>query len=317
MRIINFGRLPKFLLLALSAPMLLAGCASVEGSQRRVLGTSASLHLVGKYPLDHALTSFGIDSDEARGGLSKQAYRDLVVMLYLNAIDARYHEFRTNLSTESKRTALGLDFALIGLTGWASVAKTSIVNELSAVAGGVAGARATIDKTLYFEKALPALIAAMDAERLNTGAQILRNLQKNAAEYPLALAIIDLNRYEMAGSLDLAIHQVTSEAVKDRDEAKANFENAIRACDTSEAEAELVIEKTELVTATSNRLRAKTPPDVDNLKEMARTMGLGFPGTADAEMLRTLISNELISNYCTATKLDGLLVQLKAKGLAQ
>ena len=61
----------------------------------------------------------------------------------------------------------------------------------------------------------------------------------------------------------------------------------------------------------------KNPPDVDNLKVVARTMGVGFPETADAAMLRTLISNDLISNYCTVTKLDGLLEQLKQKGLAQ
>lgn len=297
----------------------LAACASIEGSQRPILGVRATSQLVeGNYPIGAVLYNFGHPDDVKRDGLSKREYRDMVVGIYMSAIDARYHEFRTNLSSESKRAALGLDVAVIGLTGLASVAKQSIVNEVSAVAGGVAGTRAAIDKNLYFDKALPALIAAMETERLKVGAQILRNLERNTNQYPLALAIGDLNRYEMAGSLDLAIQTVTSQAADQRKKAESDYENAIRACDTREEEAEDVIAKTREVSKIVDKLDGDppdTPADVENLKEMVRTMGLQFPDTADVDALVTVISNDLITNYCSGEKLDGLLAQLNAKGL--
>jgi hypothetical protein len=306
---------PKlWLLMTLAPTWLLGGCASIEGSQRRVLGTPASMALVNEYPLGKALENFGQGSDRFRGGLSKQAYRDTVVMIYMNAIDARYHDFRTALGAEGRQAALGLDVAVLGLTGWASVAKASMVNELSAIAGGVAGTRAAIDKNLYFDKTLPALIAAMDTERLKTGAQILRNLNKNAAEYPLALAIADLNRYEMAGSLDLAIHQVTSDAAQEREVAQADYENAVRACDTTEANGLEVTSRRRRVTLVMLGFLNETPPDVANLKEMATLMGLGFPDNADAPALRTLIGRDLIANYCTPGKLDALIQAMGTKG---
>jgi hypothetical protein len=297
---------------------LLAGCASIEGAQRPILGVPATSKLVEqRYELSTVLTNFGQPDDARRDGLSKREYRDLVVGVYMAAIDARYEEFRTNLSSESKRAALGLDVALIGLTGWASVAHQSIVNELSAVAGGVAGTRASIDKTLYFDKALPALIAAMEAERLKVGAQIVRNQERNINEYPLALAIGDLNRYEMAGSLDLAIQAVTSDAADQRKKAQSDYDNAIRACTTATAERAQVLAKTAEVSAIAEKLYGDppaSPSDVDKLKEMVRTMGLQFPDTADADTLVNIIAGDLIANYCSVEKLNGLLAQLKTKG---
>jgi hypothetical protein len=304
---------------AILAALPLAGCATIQGSQRPIIGVAQTSKLVQeKYDLKTVLYGFGHPNDAMREGLSKREYRDMVIGIYMSAIDARYHEFRTNLSSESKRAALGLDVAVIGLAGWASVAKQSIVNEVSAVAGGVAGTRAAVDKNLYFDKALPALIAAMETERLKIGAQILRNLERNTSEYPLALAIGDLNRYEMAGSLDLAIQMVTSQAADERKKAESEYENAIRACDTSEDEAEDVIAKTREVSKIVDKLDGNppaTPPDTENLKEVVRTMGLQFPEAADADALVAIISNDLIANYCSGEKLDGLLAQLNAKGL--
>src|SRR4029453_7929866 len=80
----------------------LAGCASIEGSQRPVLGVEQTSALVQQNDLGMALYKFGRADDAARGGLTKQAYRDMIVGIYMTAIDARYAEFRTNLSSESK-----------------------------------------------------------------------------------------------------------------------------------------------------------------------------------------------------------------------
>jgi len=292
--------------LALSA-LSLAGCASTEGAQRPVIGVQGTTKLAQDHDLATALTNFGSDDNSSRGGLSKQAYRDLIVGIYMNAIDARYRQFTTNLSSESKRTGLGLDLAVIGLTGWASVAKHTIVNEISAVAGGFAGARGAIDKNLYFDQTLPALIAAMDAEHLKVGSEILRNLQRNATEYPLVVAIGDLNRYELAGSLNAAIQTVTSQASQKREEAKAEYENAVKACDSPE---DLQANRTTIMKWVVAR-KNESPPNSAALKGLLDKMALSVPDNPDAAAYaaaaRTAIQNDILENYCSNAKLAGLI----------
>lgn len=282
---------------------LTAGCASLSGAPVPVISTATAVNLANAYPVDRAVAAFAQESDAARGGQTRQQYRDTVVSAYLAAIDARYAEFRGAISREGRGSALGLDLAVIGLTGTASVAAKSATQALSAAAGGFAGARAAIDKNLYFDRTLPALLAATDAERLRVLTRIMTGLRASPQDYPLSSAFADLANYQAAGSMDRAVGQVTAIAAADRQQAAAAYVDAITACD---ADDDLVPARSRI----SSFLLAVPAADTTTLPALAQAMGLSTTG--DAPTLRRAIRRDIIANYCTNEKLAALIARVKA-----
>ena len=86
-----------------------------------------------------------------------QQYRDLVISVYLNAVDARYLQFRQSVGSEGRGGAIGADLAVIALTTGASVIEKS-ATELSAAAAAFAGGKATIN-TILASHAFAALLS--------------------------------------------------------------------------------------------------------------------------------------------------------------
>jgi hypothetical protein len=218
----------------------LAACASLSGSPVPVVSVNQSTSLAQQYAPDFALRAYHDDplveevageGMDLRRGLSEQQYRDMVVNVYLSAIDSRYFEFRTALSSERREVGTGFDFAILGLTTLATTAQDSIRESLAAAASVMTGTRASLDRNLYFDRTLPSLLAAMEASRLRVLARITQNLGKNELEYPLETAFTDLRAYEMAASLDGAIGVITAEASELRQAAEAELATAVQACE--------------------------------------------------------------------------------------
>ena len=149
------------------------------------------------------------------------------------AIDSRYNAFRRDLSRHMKGGNIGFDLVGLALTGTASVWSKG-ADELAAGATGLAGARASLNRELYFEKTLPALVSYMDAERLTVRGQILTGLAQPEATYTIEKLFSDLSRYEAAGSLDRAIAQASSDASAQVAEAKRDYSKAIEVCDVDD-----------------------------------------------------------------------------------
>lgn len=208
----------------------LTGCAAVDGIARPVIDTGTMRASVARYPVGQAVQSF-YGTVAERQGLSRRDYRDMVVAIYLSAVDAEFYEFRQQLSTSSKGSSLGLDLVVLALTGVAAVAKQSAVNELATAATVAGGARASIDKNLFFDKTLPALVAAMDAERARVRLAIAGKLELDEARYPMSAAFNDIYEYQLAGSIDRALSRVTSVATSDAADAQARLDRAILACE--------------------------------------------------------------------------------------
>lgn len=219
-------------IVVLTAGLLVSsGCSSLNGAPERIVSTADSINILkGKYEMANALQEF---EKPLPSRMSKKSYRDMVVALYMNAIDARYYDFRSELASEGRASSIGFDLAILGLTSGAAIAKESIVNELSAAAAGFAGAKTAIDKNLYFDQTLPAILAAMDTERLKVRKRIVDKLRLEPTEYPLASAFADISAYEMAGSLDRAISNVTSSASIERQQANEEYEKALERAKTA------------------------------------------------------------------------------------
>jgi hypothetical protein len=297
----------------------IAGCATIEGSPRRLLDETVSMALVNNYRIDEAIRLFSLPDDAvgiaARGGLTRQQFRDMVVIVYMNAMDGRYYAFRTALSSERRQTGLGMDLAVLGITGWASVARDSIVNNLSAIAAGLGSARSAIDRNLYFDQTLPALLSAMDAQRLRARAQIMRNLQRPAGDYPLPTAFSDLMSYEVASTLDSAVAEITANAALDRQQAQQELAAATPACRADEGSA-----------AVSDRIMAyvdRFAPDPDtgaisnaNLLKLVRIAAAIEvpPGWTSGEDLYEAIQERISTGQegrCRAADLEALITRIQ------
>jgi hypothetical protein len=85
------------------------------------------------------------------------------------------------------------------------------------------GANTAINKDLYYQKTIPALLAQMEANRLKAKLHILQGLAQPDSKYSLMLAYTDLDSYKSAGSIPAAISSVTQDAAN----AKEKAENSV------------------------------------------------------------------------------------------
>ena len=91
--------------------------------------------------------------------------------------------------------ALNLAGTLVG----AARAKTNLA------AAGIGDSKTSIDKHFYYEKSVEALVATLNGWRKEVLVRLLQSLGGDHVEYPLTQAVVDLNEYYLAGTLNGAI----------------------------------------------------------------------------------------------------------------
>ena len=161
---------------------------------------------------------------------TKKTYRNRVIASYLTAADARYLSFLRSMSRQVKGANFGLDVAAIGLSSISAIAK-GVANELATGSAIAAGTRGSLNKEVYFDRTLPAILSAMEARRLEVRGQIERRMKEDAIDsYTLEQGFADVMRYQMATTLDGAIQEITAAAGEKEDEAQESYRNATDSC---------------------------------------------------------------------------------------
>jgi hypothetical protein len=94
---------------------------------------------------------------------------------------------------------------------------------LGAASTGIIGANAAINKDLYYQKTIPALLTQMEANRLKAKLPIAQGLTQPDSKYSLLKAYIDLDAYKDAGSMPAAISSITQSAANDKQLAQNNI----------------------------------------------------------------------------------------------
>lgn len=207
------------------ALLSLSACASFDGAQEPVLtADSIAQSVVKNYDVTAALEKY-----HKAPLLEQKGYRNRALSLWLMAIDARYDTFRRDLSRSRKGSNVTLDTLTLGLTSIGSFAGDA-AEELAAAATGVGGAKATLDRELYFERTLPVLVAQMDAERLKLRGRIIEGMGREVANYSLEEGFADLWRYQSAGSLDRAIAAAAKDAANSVEQADFDYSLAVDLC---------------------------------------------------------------------------------------
>jgi hypothetical protein len=226
MHIIHRGRLLGRVVagLAISAWCgLLIGCAPLVGYPKDPENTEATLAALAPYFNGIAETDYLATADVTL----RTGKRNGIVLVRMRAYDIEFSDFERSLYGEGNEATLGSDLVgliLGGLTATTGNAATKAA--LGAASAGVIGAKAAIDKDLYYQKTIPALLAQMEADRLSALLPITAGLKLPDANYPLMQAYIDLDAYKNAGSIPAAINAFNKNSgiAKDRAQAAITFQ---------------------------------------------------------------------------------------------
>lgn len=207
--------IPVFLALG-----IIAGCASVSGFPDRSEAVDTRLEALGKLyflPEKDVQTEYAVKT-----GSAKREYRDQVVYGRMQAVDLQFSAFQEAIYREGISSNLTLDLLGIGVGGAGAIVTGTDASQIfSALSAGISGSRTSINKNLYFERTMPALLALMESERDRLRAVILEGLTQDTARYPLGRALFDLESYYRVGSIPGAISSITQVAGAVQAEADA------------------------------------------------------------------------------------------------
>lgn len=210
------------LLLSASLTLLTGGCASFEAMPRPV--TEAMIRPEFRDEAVMAQLSTLTDME------AKRELRNRAVTYRLGLADDQFADFLVALGIDAKSSNLGLDLGVTALSSVGTVV-TKGANEISAGVAALTGARGAINRELYYEKTLPAIISSINASRLRAKTEILRHLRNdNVIQYPFEQAVSDLKEYRLSAQLDLAITQITTESGQRASAAVEEYRNATKSC---------------------------------------------------------------------------------------
>lgn len=189
--------------------IILSGCASFTGYPSDSHDTEAELAVLNTYGGAAALDGYFRAVDPLR----KRFFRDNYVNARIAQIDIDFERFKMQLNSEKNVETLTTESALLVLTGLtATTGGATTKAALGAAAAGVTGVSAHINKDLYYEKTVPALLSMFSACHATKLAVIEEGLRQPDENYPLPRALIDIDEYRDCGSIPTAISGLTARA---------------------------------------------------------------------------------------------------------
>ena len=214
---------------AVACLAVLAACAPLLGYPKDPEDTDATLNRLVPYfdgtkdlEYSHALPG------------QKTNIRNEIIFARMRAYDITFADFEKRLYGDGNAVTLGSDLIsliLAGLTATTGGAATK--SALGAASAGVIGANTAINKDLYYQKTIPALLAQMEADRLLAKAPIVAGVKLPDEQYPLIQAYIDLDAYKNAGSIPAAINAVNKDAGNAKDDALDTLRTGVFVEDSS------------------------------------------------------------------------------------
>ena len=154
-------------------------------------------------------------------GQQTEKKRDKFITGRLVLINIHYIQFirkfaanKAQLDTATDMLQLGVDLAITVVGG------AAVKAALGAASAGITGTRISISKNFFYEKTVPVLITAMNAQRKVALVPIIAGIQKNTKNYPLAQAVSDLESYYFAGTFVGALQAIQKNSAEK--EAKAD-----------------------------------------------------------------------------------------------
>jgi hypothetical protein len=255
-------------------------------------------------PTDYDVALRGLDADYAKtldliygaadvpanGDLAQaKLIRNRMIERRMAVIDEYFKDFQGELVREHVRADFGIALVGIGVGAAGSLVAETASQILSAVSGGLAGAQAAYGKAVFYERAMSALLAQMQAGRKTIAAQILQRWHADLDQYPMWMVRTDLEAYYFAGSLPGAILGAAADAKVKETQA----ELILRPLTGQLATPEMLSRRTALTRA----IEALNGSKAKNLVDQIAADATGFQSFADAKSI-------LNDHYPTAARVQ-------------
>ncbi len=244
--------------------VMLSGCtASLKAYPERSYDSKAELTAMELYLSSNAITNYMSANDSDRNNLTRRQWRDAVVNARIRAIDLHFNDFQQALFQEGVGIGIATDWATLALGGAGALYKSS-AQTLSAISAAVVGGKASFDKNAYFDKSMPTLLAMMVAKQKEVLVRIRRGLRNDTDQYPLELALNDVDSYYNAGSIPGALMGVAQSAGETAEEADKQLKILFRGKATKEHE--------EMLRLCTSAIGGLTAADLDKAKDALKDL---------------------------------------------
>ena len=214
-------------ILWLCGVLILAGCSTLRGAPPSIIDTDAEVdNLSAFYGTDQVVAYL-----ETTEPVARRQLRNRIVATRMLAIDIYYSDYVQQLSTSLRGGNLGADIASIALTTAATLIEPVLTkNILTAIDTGLKGSKQAFDKDVLLERTLPIIIQEMEAARVEIATQIWTSLgAKDDSEYPLQLALSQVDSYFRSGTLNGGLEKATRSAAENLAKSKDEFaQNALK-----------------------------------------------------------------------------------------
>jgi hypothetical protein len=203
--------LPRLrLILGLVLAVAVCGCSTIRGTPERYQATQAIVAAIDLTPGDIASLVTATTRDE-RNALQNKT---------LAVIDLQFHEFVRNLSADRSDSSTAVAGTTLGAsTAGAFVESVKAKTNYALFGAGVVGAFGIVDKNYFYEKTVPALVAAMGAARASILVRIRNGQAEALTSYDGVAALQDIEDYFSAGTVLSAIAEITARADSDKKDA--------------------------------------------------------------------------------------------------
>jgi hypothetical protein len=191
-----------------------AGCALFSGYPADPQPSTALDDLRSKYFSQNVEDCYNAGACASLPHLAgKQAIRDDVVLTRMHIYDMEFTLFARELSGGNNTISLGGDLTALALNGLGATTGSSATKAaLAAASGGIIAANGAVNKDLFYQKTIPAIVTQMEADREKVEAVIFAGLKQPDDKYPLQRAVIDLDALNNAGSINGAVANITQQA---------------------------------------------------------------------------------------------------------
>ena len=157
----------------------------------------------------------------------KQRNQVLDDLIFLT--DVNYHSFENELYQGKAFFDTTGDLAILGLGAAGSLVTHSATQAIiSAISGGIAGTRVSINKNFFHEFSTQALVAKMQSTRKAKLEIIRKAMTLTVSDYSLSRGLSDIADYYNAGTIVGALQDIVADAGVDKKKADDEIKNMVK-----------------------------------------------------------------------------------------
>jgi len=247
----------------LLCPLWMIGCTALHQYPERSEETYTQF--INEKDPEYATAMMEIS--KATTASKKIQIRNAAIDSRIRVIDLQFTAFMEALAKENVQADFGVTALQLGVGAAGSLVKETTSQILSATSGALSGIHQTFNKTTLFNQSFPALLAQMVAGRKAVLVKIMEGRRLGIEEYPLSVAVRDLEAYYFAGSLPGAVVSTSADAKVKNDEAQRDLD-ALKTSKFSETDTARMISRYIWPPAGDRSV----PHSAENLKRVTRWM---------------------------------------------